>query len=256
MLLCPVMYDLHSIVRLGAWNDRPLCLLCRCWWRKCLTGRVAVAAGTGSCSAWLTAWTRKAWKSQCVSVVTVGLCFVWSLLVCLLCVFQWSLLVSLLCVFQWLLLVCVCMFQCFSMIAVGLCAFVCFRVFCWSLLLCVSVVSGGLCFVCFSGLCWSLCFCVFQWSLLVCLCLYASVFFHNFCLPAFVFFSGHCWSRWGVYTSVFFLWSLLVWQLLYVSVVTAGLAAFVCFSVFQWSLLLCLLLCVSGHCWSVCCVCQ
>lgn len=77
-------------------------------------------------------------------------------------------------------------------------------VFRWSVglsALCVSLVTVGLCFVCFTGLWWFL-LCVLLWSLLVSLLVCASVV------------SGGGLSA------------------LCVSVITVGLSVFVCFSVF------------------------
>ena len=169
------------------------------------------------------AWTRKAWKSQCVSVVSdlCGLC--WSL--CFVCFSDYCLCVYVSVFFNdccWS--VCFCLFQGFLLVS----AFVCFSGLWWSLLcvfqrsllvsllLCVSVITVGLSVsVCFSVFPQFLfvCFCVFQWSLLVQM---GGVYFS-------VFFYDHCWPG-----------SFCMFQC--VSVVTVALSAFVC----QWSLLVCL----------------
>ena len=121
------------------------------------------------------------------------------------------------------------------------------------------------------------------------------MFFHDFCLSAFVFFNGHCWSSWGCMLqcvsvvsvgqcavfSVFFSdhsWSgsfcmlqcislvnvgvsafVCQWPVLvclqYMSVIIAGLSVFVGFSGLSWLSALCASVCLIGHCCSVCFVC-
>ena len=229
------------------------------------------------------AWTRKAWKSQCVSVVSdlCGLC--WSL--CFVCFSDYCLCVYVSVFFNdccWS--VCFCLFQGFLLVS----AFVCFSGLWWSLLcvfqrsllvsllLCVSVITVGLSVsVCFSVFPQFLfvCFCVFQWSLLVQMGgVYFSVFFYDHCWPG-SFCMFQCVSVVTVALSAFVCqWSLLV-CLLCVSVIIAGLSVFVgvsglcwlsalCVSVvtvglicvFQSVLLVVCIMCFSGYCWSALCV--